>query len=224
MPLTSIEQRYYVASSPFGKEIVTLNYDTHILKTWCVTENGAIVPTNFECTLQEEIGIKAEGINWSLAISDADSDGNTLIALSCFNLDKANNFSKKIKKIDIVTENEIPKTAVDEAAKILNSIQICSTRVISTSGNKVWHKIGKFYGFLQFFQGNMLLISNHLGIVRGLCIDNCFEIEYLTKLYHGNISERRSKFKNINIYEKYWKPIYVIEKPPYMELDLGKRR
>src|SRR4051812_49361711 len=103
MPSTSREQRYYVASSPFGKEIVTFDCETHILKTWRIT-NEATIQTNFECTLREDIGIKTEGINWSLAISDADSDGNTLIALSCFNINKANYDSKRI---DVVTENEI---------------------------------------------------------------------------------------------------------------------
>uniref|UniRef100_U9TGJ3 Uncharacterized protein n=1 Tax=Rhizophagus irregularis (strain DAOM 181602 / DAOM 197198 / MUCL 43194) TaxID=747089 RepID=U9TGJ3_RHIID len=191
----NVKQRYNIAISPFGKEIVIFDYVSHILKTWRFTQDMIAIPTNFECELREDIGIKTEEINWSLAISDADSDGNTLIALSCFKFIRTNNDSSK--EIDIITnnknENEIneinmqqkstkydskysnEKTALNDeisdenninniAMKILNSIQINSTRIVSTSGNKVWHKIKNFYGFLQFFQGNMILISNHLGI------------------------------------------------------------
>ncbi|CAG8588130.1 10589_t:CDS:2 [Rhizophagus irregularis] len=190
----NVKQRYNIAISPFGKEIVIFDYVSHILKTWRFTQDMIAIPTNFECELREDIGIKTEEINWSLAISDADSDGNTLIALS--------------------------------SMKILNSIQINSTRIVSTSGNKVWHKIKNFYGFLQFFQGNMILISNHLGIVRGLCIDNKSDIDDLTNLYNNNYtsSKRRLKLKNVNVYEKYWKPIYIIEKPSYMDNDKRKSK
>jgi hypothetical protein len=252
-----IEQRYHIAISPFGKEIVIFDYVTHILKTWRFTSDMIAIPTNFECELREDIGIKTEGINWSLAISDADSDGNTLIALSCYKFIRAKDDSSK--GIDIVTdnenENEINKQQksttktfssnskhpnekitlndtitefsdnIHVSTNILNSIRINSTRVISTSGNKVWHKIKNFYGFLQFFQGNMLLISNHLGIVRGLCIDNKSDIDYLTNLYNNcTLTERRLKLKKENIYEKYWKPIYIIEKPSYMDDDKRKSK
>ncbi|RIA98928.1 hypothetical protein C1645_870324 [Glomus cerebriforme] len=251
----NIGQRYHIAISPFGKEIVILDCVTHILKTWRVSPDNEVIsiPTNFECTLREDIGVKAEGINWSLAISDANSEGNTLIALSCLKFNELNDDNSK--EIDIITEDEIniqqnsikifplksenfkEKSTItitdltDEiyvnnvATEILNSIRINSTRVVSTSGNKVWHKLKNFYGFLQFFQGNMLLISNHLGIVRGLCIDNESDINYLTKLYRNNTpSERKLKLKNINIYEKYWKPIYLIEKPSCMNDNRSKSR
>ncbi|PKY13798.1 hypothetical protein RhiirB3_519118 [Rhizophagus irregularis] len=253
----NVKQRYNIAISPFGKEIVIFDYVSHILKTWRFTQDMIAIPTNFECELREDIGIKTEEINWSLAISDADSDGNTLIALSCFKFIRTNNDSSK--EIDIITkkknENEIneinmqqkstkydskysnEKTALNDeisdenninniAMKILNSIQINSTRIVSTSGNKVWHKIKNFYGFLQFFQGNMILISNHLGIVRGLCIDNKSDIDDLTNLYNNNYtsSKRRLKLKNVNVYEKYWKPIYIIEKPSYMDNDKRKSK
>ncbi|GBB89119.1 hypothetical protein RclHR1_01580020 [Rhizophagus clarus] len=258
----NVEQRYHVATSPFGKEIVVFDYVTHVLKTWRFTPDMIAISTNFECELREDIGIKTEGINWSLAISDADSDGNTLIALSCFRF-KAND--NNFKEIDIVTNNEDEsedenkneiniinmqekifslnskysndtitelsnkiyekKVNNNMATEILNSIQINSTRVVSTSGNKVWHKIKNFYGFLQFFQGNMLLISNHLGIVRGLCIDNKSDIDDLTNLYNNCTSmKRRLKLKKMNIYEKYWKPIYIIEKPSYMDNDKRKSK
>src|ERR1044071_7200547 len=105
MSSNNMGNRYYIAISPFGKEIVTLDCVTHILKTWRVILENKVTPTNFKCTLRDDIGIKTDGINWSLAISDADSDGNTLIALSCL---KFNKLKKLNKVINIVTENQNP--------------------------------------------------------------------------------------------------------------------
>src|ERR1044071_6098014 len=93
MSSNNMGNRYYIAISPFGKEIATLDCVTHILKTWRVIledQVTLVIPTNFRCTLRDDIGIKTDGINWSLAISDADSDGNTLIALSCLKFNKVN--------------------------------------------------------------------------------------------------------------------------------------
>src|SRR5436305_13512946 len=128
--------RSYIAISPSGKEIVTLDCDTHTLKTYRRINEKEVI-FKFECKLRFDIGIETEKFRWSLAISDADDpDGNTLIALSCLNFDRNDDSNANIK---IIIDN----------VNALNSIQMCSTRVISTSGNKVWHKMENFYGFLQ---------------------------------------------------------------------------
>ena len=75
--------------------------------------------------------------------------------------------------------------------------------------------IENFYGFLQFFQENMLLISNHLGIIRGLCIDKKIsDIDFLRP-------ERKSKLTNINVFD-YWKPKY--QKSQFMRFLLQGRQ
>src|SRR3954466_15424073 len=121
------EPRSYIATSPSGKEIVTLDCDTHILQTYHRVNENEIIP-KFDCVLRPDIGIKTEKIRWSLAISDADDpDGSTLIALSCFNFDKNE-------------DDDSDANIVIDKVNALNSIQMYSTRIISTSGNKVWHK------------------------------------------------------------------------------------
>src|SRR5436305_13708500 len=81
------QRRPYIAISPSGEEIVTLDCDTHILKTWHIKDNEIIA--RIECKLRADIGIQTKGKNWSLAISDA-VNGEVLIALSCFNYKKEN--------------------------------------------------------------------------------------------------------------------------------------
>src|SRR5687768_4716211 len=86
-------QRYRIAISQSGKEIAILDCDTFILKTWKVTNKNELEQTEFICKLRNGIGINTKEENWSLAISDAANDGNTLIALSCFNFNKEGEIS-----------------------------------------------------------------------------------------------------------------------------------
>ncbi|RIA98919.1 hypothetical protein C1645_812091 [Glomus cerebriforme] len=221
----NIGQCKYIAitMSPSGKEIATLNQKIvdakpiNSLKTWRIASDNTICLIS-EYTLRKDIGIKEKGKNWSLAISDADADGNTLIALSCFNFtnedvptfyeslidtssdDNINDVNTSASSSSILiliddttssSDNIDDDMSINSSSplmsesseslndmspngieNILNSIELNSTRVVSSSGKEFWPEIKSYSGFLQFFKKDILLISFHFGIIRVCKNDN----------------------------------------------------
>jgi hypothetical protein len=240
----NIEQCHYIAISPSGKEIATLECNTHKLKIWHITESN-VIERRFTFPLQDNIGIKTEDKNWSLAISD--DVGDIYVALSCFNFKKMSEDALTMVVEDentqlptvivedgntqsptVVIENENtqaiagisesellisnePSTS-DNATheniiKNLNSVELYTTRIISTSsGLNKWPEIGKFYGFLQFFKNDTsLTISNNLGIIR--VFEAVRELSrgsaYIHKLLIRQVRSRTINYHNrSDVYEK----------------------
>ncbi|GES78626.1 hypothetical protein GLOIN_2v1871247 [Rhizophagus clarus] len=209
----------YIAISPSGKEIATLNCNTHELKVWHVTEENAI-ECNFTFPLQDDIGIKTENKNWSLAISD--NVGDIYIALSCFNFKEMSSFEVIIDTQETTsTSNSLMNTPRSNSIELLrggasisehsshnsiinslNSIKLFSTRVISTStGLDKWPCIKNFYGFLQFFKkDSSIIISNNFGIIR-VCDDDLKDLSRGSKYIHKLLT-RQVRSRTINYHNR----------------------
>ncbi|PKY38781.1 hypothetical protein RhiirA4_439612 [Rhizophagus irregularis] len=235
----NIEQYHYIAVSPSGGEIATLDRNTHKLVIWHVTEGNAI---EHRSTYPLRHNITENSINWSLAISDEDSDGNTLIALSCFNFnnlddDENENSSPLTPLTEVIaaSENDISQVnpfssssterlVNNEAStsdnanyegiiNYLSSIELRTTRIVSiSSGLKKWPEIEGFYGFLQFFKGSTLLtISNNFGIIR-ICKDDSKDLSSGSKYIH-NLLTRQTRSRTIDYHNRsddYEKKSYEI--------------
>ncbi|CAB5163410.1 unnamed protein product [Rhizophagus irregularis] len=235
----NIEQYHYIAVSPSGGEIATLDRNAHKLVIWHVTEGNAI---EHRSTYPLRHNITENSINWSLAISDEDSDGNTLIALSCFNFnnledDENENSSPLTPLTEVIaaSENDISQVnpfssssterlVNNEAStsdnanyegiiNYLSSIELRTTRIVSiSSGLKKWPEIEGFYGFLQFFKGSTLLtISNNFGIIR-ICKDDSKDLSSGSKYIH-NLLTRQTRSRTIDYHNRsddYEKKIYEI--------------
>ncbi|RGB32040.1 hypothetical protein C1646_816911 [Rhizophagus diaphanus] len=236
----NIEQYHYIAVSPSGGEIATLDRNAHKLVIWHVTE-GNVIEHRSIYPLRHKI--TENNINWSLAISDEDSDGNTFIALSCFsnfnNLDDDENENSSpltpLTEVIAASENDIPqinpfssssteRLVNNEASTSVNakyeaiinnlsSIELRTTRIVSiSSGLNKWAEIEGFYGFLQFFKGNTLLtISNNLGIIR-ICKDDSRDLSSGSKYIH-NLLTRQTRSRTIDYHNRsddYEKRIYEI--------------
>ncbi|UZO18789.1 uncharacterized protein OCT59_010100 [Rhizophagus irregularis] len=235
----NIEQYHYIAVSPSGGEIATLDRNAHKLVIWHVTEGNAI---EHRSTYPLRHNITENSINWSLAISDEDSDGNTLIALSCFNFnnledDENENSSPLTPLTEVIaaSENDISQVnpfssssterlVNNEAStsdnanyegiiNYLSSIELRTTRIVSiSSGLKKWPEIEGFYGFLQFFKGSTLLtISNNFGIIR-ICKDDSKDLSSGSKYIH-NLLTRQTRSRTIDYHNRsddYEKKSYEI--------------
>ncbi|CAB5380139.1 unnamed protein product [Rhizophagus irregularis] len=235
----NIEQYHYIAVSPSGGEIATLDRNAHKLVIWHVTEGNAI---EHRSTYPLRHNITENSINWSLAISDEDSDGNTLIALSCFNFnnlddDENENSSPLTPLTEVIaaSENDISQVnpfssssterlVNNEAStsdnanyegiiNYLSSIELRTTRIVSIpSGLKKWPEIEGFYGFLQFFKGSTLLtISNNFGIIR-ICKDDSKDLSSGSKYIH-NLLTRQTRSRTIDYHNRsddYEKKSYEI--------------